>query len=171
MITIVGLKPETTYEVKISAINGKGEGESSAPESFKTQPVRKCLSLSAFFSLSPSLSYVPSTLFTHQPPLLSAAADLTTHNASLPWTLLDLTPRRCIACPACTSVFYMWMCVFVLVCVRVFKQFPENCCVTAASHLSSASQLCGAPPPSVLPVPACARQQLCLVSAESCVLC
>ncbi|XP_068071874.1 neural cell adhesion molecule 1a isoform X1 [Danio rerio] len=40
LITIVGLKPETTYEVKISAINGKGEGESSAPESFKTQPVR-----------------------------------------------------------------------------------------------------------------------------------
>ncbi|XP_051732796.1 neural cell adhesion molecule 1a isoform X5 [Ctenopharyngodon idella] len=40
LITIVGLKPETTYEVKISAINGKGEGESSAPESFKTQPVQ-----------------------------------------------------------------------------------------------------------------------------------
>ncbi|XP_016332714.1 neural cell adhesion molecule 1-like isoform X4 [Sinocyclocheilus anshuiensis] len=40
LITIVGLKPETTYEVKISAINGKGEGESSPPESFKTQPVR-----------------------------------------------------------------------------------------------------------------------------------
>ncbi|XP_026090800.1 neural cell adhesion molecule 1-like isoform X13 [Carassius auratus] len=38
-ITIDGLKPETTYEVKISAINGKGEGESSPPESFKTQPV------------------------------------------------------------------------------------------------------------------------------------
>ncbi|XP_042567396.1 neural cell adhesion molecule 1-like [Cyprinus carpio] len=38
-ITIVGLKPETTYEVKISAINGKGAGESSPPESFKTQPV------------------------------------------------------------------------------------------------------------------------------------
>ncbi|KAG1940667.1 neural cell adhesion molecule, partial [Pimephales promelas] len=41
VITIVGLKPETTYEVKISAINGKGEGESSAPENFKTQPVRE----------------------------------------------------------------------------------------------------------------------------------
>ncbi|XP_029924427.1 neural cell adhesion molecule 1a isoform X4 [Myripristis murdjan] len=39
MITIVGLKPETTYEVKISAINGKGEGESSPPTSFKTEPV------------------------------------------------------------------------------------------------------------------------------------
>ncbi|CAM4668492.1 unnamed protein product [Leuciscus chuanchicus] len=41
LITIVGLKPETTYEVKISAINGKGEGESSALEIFKTQPVRE----------------------------------------------------------------------------------------------------------------------------------
>ncbi|XP_028840008.1 neural cell adhesion molecule 1a isoform X12 [Denticeps clupeoides] len=40
MITIVGLKPETTYEVRMSAINGKGEGESSAPENFKTAPVR-----------------------------------------------------------------------------------------------------------------------------------
>ncbi|XP_067280359.1 neural cell adhesion molecule 1a isoform X3 [Pseudorasbora parva] len=41
LITIVGLKPETTYEIKMSAINGKGEGESSTPESFKTQPVRE----------------------------------------------------------------------------------------------------------------------------------
>ncbi|XP_031724930.1 neural cell adhesion molecule 1a isoform X10 [Anarrhichthys ocellatus] len=39
-ITIVGLKPETTYEVKMSAINGKGEGESSLPSTFKTEPVQ-----------------------------------------------------------------------------------------------------------------------------------
>ncbi|XP_034745697.1 neural cell adhesion molecule 1a isoform X20 [Etheostoma cragini] len=38
-ITIVGLKPETTYEVKMSAINGKGEGESSPARTFKTEPV------------------------------------------------------------------------------------------------------------------------------------
>ncbi|KPP79835.1 hypothetical protein Z043_100555, partial [Scleropages formosus] len=38
-ITIVGLKPETNYEVKMSAINGKGEGESSLAQSFKTEPV------------------------------------------------------------------------------------------------------------------------------------
>ncbi|KAK9521024.1 hypothetical protein VZT92_020867 [Zoarces viviparus] len=38
--TITGLKPETGYEVKLSAINGKGEGESSPAEVFKTQPVR-----------------------------------------------------------------------------------------------------------------------------------
>ncbi|KAM4620554.1 neural cell adhesion molecule 1a [Polymixia lowei] len=41
MITIVGLKPETVYEIKMSAINGKGEGESSPPTTFKTQPVRE----------------------------------------------------------------------------------------------------------------------------------
>lgn len=40
-ITIVGLKPETTYEIKMSAINGKGEGESSPASTFKTEPVRK----------------------------------------------------------------------------------------------------------------------------------
>ncbi|XP_024249582.1 neural cell adhesion molecule 1 isoform X12 [Oncorhynchus tshawytscha] len=40
MITIVGLKPETFYEVKMSAINGKGEGESSTPLNFKTAPVQ-----------------------------------------------------------------------------------------------------------------------------------
>ncbi|XP_049322460.1 neural cell adhesion molecule 1a isoform X10 [Astyanax mexicanus] len=41
LITIVGLKPETKYEVKMSAINGKGEGDSCPPETFKTQPVRE----------------------------------------------------------------------------------------------------------------------------------
>ncbi|XP_038563713.1 neural cell adhesion molecule 1a isoform X10 [Micropterus salmoides] len=40
-IIISGLKPETTYEVKMSAINGKGEGESSPTSTFKTQPVRE----------------------------------------------------------------------------------------------------------------------------------
>ncbi|XP_024119160.1 neural cell adhesion molecule 1a isoform X10 [Oryzias melastigma] len=40
-ILVTGLKPETAYEVKMSAINGKGEGESSAASSFKTKPVRE----------------------------------------------------------------------------------------------------------------------------------
>lgn len=40
-VTITGLKPETSYEVKLSAINGKGEGESSPTEFFKTEPVSK----------------------------------------------------------------------------------------------------------------------------------
>nr|XP_046267055.1 neural cell adhesion molecule 1a isoform X6 [Scatophagus argus] len=39
-ITIVDLKPETIYEVRMSAINGKGEGESSQARTFKTEPVQ-----------------------------------------------------------------------------------------------------------------------------------
>ncbi|XP_064896307.1 neural cell adhesion molecule 1 isoform X18 [Columba livia] len=41
MITITGLKPETTYSVRLSAVNGKGVGEISVPSDFKTQPVRE----------------------------------------------------------------------------------------------------------------------------------
>nr|XP_023964815.1 neural cell adhesion molecule 1 isoform X18 [Chrysemys picta bellii] len=40
MITIMGLKPETTYAIRLSAINGKGLGEISAVSQFKTQPVQ-----------------------------------------------------------------------------------------------------------------------------------
>ncbi|XP_036416468.1 neural cell adhesion molecule 1b isoform X6 [Colossoma macropomum] len=40
-VTITGLKPETQYEAKMSAINGKGEGESSSTVAFKTEPVRE----------------------------------------------------------------------------------------------------------------------------------
>ncbi|XP_024133343.1 neural cell adhesion molecule 1b isoform X10 [Oryzias melastigma] len=39
-VTITGLKPETSYELKLLAINGKGESESSPAEFFKTEPVR-----------------------------------------------------------------------------------------------------------------------------------
>ncbi|XP_065553150.1 neural cell adhesion molecule 1 isoform X2 [Lathamus discolor] len=41
MITITGLKPETAYSVRLSAVNGKGVGEISLPSDFKTQPVRE----------------------------------------------------------------------------------------------------------------------------------
>uniref|UniRef100_UPI0037E71F53 neural cell adhesion molecule 1-like n=1 Tax=Semicossyphus pulcher TaxID=241346 RepID=UPI0037E71F53 len=40
-ITIVGLAPETAYEIKISALNGKGQSESSPALTFKTEPVRE----------------------------------------------------------------------------------------------------------------------------------
>ncbi|KAI9528560.1 hypothetical protein NQZ68_018740 [Dissostichus eleginoides] len=46
-VTIAGLKPETTYEVKMSAINGKGEGESSAVSSFTTEPVQYSFTISS----------------------------------------------------------------------------------------------------------------------------
>ncbi|XP_024133342.1 neural cell adhesion molecule 1b isoform X9 [Oryzias melastigma] len=39
-VTITGLKPETSYELKLLAINGKGESESSPAEFFKTEPVQ-----------------------------------------------------------------------------------------------------------------------------------
>uniref|UniRef100_A0A8C3XQR6 Neural cell adhesion molecule 1 n=1 Tax=Chelydra serpentina TaxID=8475 RepID=A0A8C3XQR6_CHESE len=40
VITIMSLKPETTYTIRLSAINGKGLGEISAVSEFKTQPVQ-----------------------------------------------------------------------------------------------------------------------------------
>ncbi|KAM9220007.1 neural cell adhesion molecule 1 isoform 15-T15 [Dugong dugon] len=39
IVTIVGLKPETTYAVRLAALNGKGLGEISTASEFKTQPV------------------------------------------------------------------------------------------------------------------------------------
>ncbi|XP_043935394.1 neural cell adhesion molecule 1 [Protopterus annectens] len=38
-ITVSGLKPETTYKIRLSAINGKGQGETSNLVDFKTEPV------------------------------------------------------------------------------------------------------------------------------------
>lgn len=39
IVTIMGLKPETRYAVRLAALNGKGLGEISAATEFKTQPV------------------------------------------------------------------------------------------------------------------------------------
>ncbi|NWX59818.1 NCAM1 protein, partial [Promerops cafer] len=41
LVTITGLRPETSYAVRLSAVNGKGVGELSLPAEFKTQPVRE----------------------------------------------------------------------------------------------------------------------------------
>ncbi|XP_057676250.1 neural cell adhesion molecule 1a isoform X4 [Corythoichthys intestinalis] len=40
-INIAGLTPDTTYEIKMSAINGKGESESSTAVKFMTGPIRE----------------------------------------------------------------------------------------------------------------------------------
>ncbi|XP_059913010.1 neural cell adhesion molecule 1a isoform X12 [Gadus macrocephalus] len=40
-IILTGLKPETAYEVKMAAVNGKGDGESSPSTAFKTKPIRE----------------------------------------------------------------------------------------------------------------------------------
>ncbi|XP_041424330.1 neural cell adhesion molecule 1-B isoform X9 [Xenopus laevis] len=41
IITVTGLKPETSYMVKLSAVNGKGLGDSTPSQDFTTQPVRE----------------------------------------------------------------------------------------------------------------------------------
>ncbi|XP_053308252.1 neural cell adhesion molecule 1 isoform X1 [Spea bombifrons] len=41
IITLTSLKPQTQYTLKLSAINGKGLGESTSPFDFVTQPVRE----------------------------------------------------------------------------------------------------------------------------------
>ncbi|XP_055516615.1 neural cell adhesion molecule 1a isoform X3 [Leucoraja erinacea] len=41
IITIGGLLPETTYSLRLSAINGKGIGDASQIIKFKTQPIRE----------------------------------------------------------------------------------------------------------------------------------
>eukprot|EP00079_Xenopus_tropicalis_P037676 XP_017951447.1 PREDICTED: neural cell adhesion molecule 1 isoform X2 [Xenopus tropicalis] len=40
IITVTGLKPETSYLVKLSAVNGKGLGDSTPSQEFTTQPVK-----------------------------------------------------------------------------------------------------------------------------------
>ncbi|XP_048022403.1 neural cell adhesion molecule 1a isoform X22 [Megalobrama amblycephala] len=83
LITIVGLKPETTYEVKISAINGKGEGESSAPESFKTQPV---LSSETPTSIPPTTADLKGE---PNPPKLEAKPESTGNEMKVHWIKQD----------------------------------------------------------------------------------
>uniref|UniRef100_A0A8C6TV48 Zgc:152904 n=1 Tax=Neogobius melanostomus TaxID=47308 RepID=A0A8C6TV48_9GOBI len=38
-VVLTGLEPNTTYEVRVSAVNGKGQGEYSHTESFQTLPI------------------------------------------------------------------------------------------------------------------------------------
>lgn len=171
LITIVGLKPETTYEVKISAINGKGEGESSPPESFKTQPVRKCLSLSVFLSLSVPLYHMTLALSLPINPPSSAQqqTSLPTMHPCLGPCWISLPGDALLVLCVCFCI-YMWMCVHLYVSVCL-NNFPKA--IVSLQPLTSAvlpSDVALLPVlTSLLPVPACARQQLCLVSTESCV--
>lgn len=41
MVILSNLEPNTTYEIKVAAVNGKGQGEYSKIEIFQTLPVRK----------------------------------------------------------------------------------------------------------------------------------
>ncbi|XP_056287066.1 neural cell adhesion molecule 2-like [Pseudoliparis swirei] len=40
-VVLTGLEPNTTYEVRVAAVNGKGQGEFSHTESFQTIPIRE----------------------------------------------------------------------------------------------------------------------------------
>ncbi|XP_072304806.1 neural cell adhesion molecule 2-like isoform X1 [Eucyclogobius newberryi] len=40
-VVLTSLEPNTTYEVRVSAVNGKGQGEFSHMESFQTLPIRE----------------------------------------------------------------------------------------------------------------------------------
>ncbi|XP_045078518.1 neural cell adhesion molecule 1-like isoform X11 [Coregonus clupeaformis] len=83
MITIVGLKPETIYEVKMSAINGKGEGESSPPLNFKTEPVLSSVTPTFIPSTSAALKGEPS------PPKLEGKLQTTGNTLKVNWIKQD----------------------------------------------------------------------------------
>ncbi|XP_062309878.1 neural cell adhesion molecule 1a isoform X13 [Osmerus eperlanus] len=87
VLTMVGLKPETSYEVKMSAINGKGEGESSATMSFKTEPVRYTFTIS---SVTPTL-LVPTSapLREPSPPKLDGELEKTGESFKVNWVMQD----------------------------------------------------------------------------------
>uniref|UniRef100_A0A3B3XBT4 Neural cell adhesion molecule 2 n=1 Tax=Poecilia mexicana TaxID=48701 RepID=A0A3B3XBT4_9TELE len=40
-VVLTGLEPNTTYEVRVAAVNGKGQGEFSRMETFQTLPIRE----------------------------------------------------------------------------------------------------------------------------------
>uniref|UniRef100_H3BWQ8 Neural cell adhesion molecule 2 n=1 Tax=Tetraodon nigroviridis TaxID=99883 RepID=H3BWQ8_TETNG len=40
-VVLTGLEPNTTYEVRVAAVNGKGQGEFSHTEAFQTLPIRE----------------------------------------------------------------------------------------------------------------------------------
>nr|XP_049608488.1 neural cell adhesion molecule 2 isoform X4 [Syngnathus scovelli] len=40
-VALTGLEPNTTYEVRVAAVNGKGQGEFSHMETFQTLPIRE----------------------------------------------------------------------------------------------------------------------------------
>eukprot|EP00062_Callorhinchus_milii_P011294 gi/632957096/ref/XP_007894289.1/ PREDICTED: neural cell adhesion molecule 1 isoform X10 [Callorhinchus milii] len=65
VITISGLSPETMYKLRLSAINGKGIGDSSPITEFKTQPVP--ITVRVFVSVPVSDEPI-STMSTEMPP-------------------------------------------------------------------------------------------------------
>ncbi|XP_047661566.1 neural cell adhesion molecule 1a isoform X8 [Tachysurus fulvidraco] len=82
-ITIVGLKPETEYEVMMSAINGKGEGESCPSETFKTLPVMSSVTPTSNPPTTAALKGEPN------PPKLDAKLQSPGNEMKVIWTKQD----------------------------------------------------------------------------------
>lgn len=154
-VTIAGLKPETTYEVKMSAINGKGEGESSLARTFKTEPVRKycprcscpcsqktlhpnalnvhCLLMSSWAQMFSTL-YTP--LFLRQAPVQSFSIQATRMQLPLPnptWLNSDNYVKINL------SMLHHWtvMCFFPHACLQCVRQsFLPSFHSTALCHIN-----------------------------------
>lgn len=110
-VTITGLKPETSYEVKLSAVNGKGEGESSPAEFFKTEPVRKCLMLQVFTPLRPRCS---------QTYYLKRIYKISTEDQSFSPTAWTISPKLPAVSSQSASVFLqMVFCLQELTCFSI----------------------------------------------------
>ncbi|XP_023817080.1 neural cell adhesion molecule 1 isoform X7 [Oryzias latipes] len=82
-VTITGLKPETSYELKLTAINGKGESERSLAEFFKTQPVRPASKNNTFPFFSEGTEGNPN------PPKLEGTLQPKGNSLKVSWTKQD----------------------------------------------------------------------------------
>ena len=61
-VLLTSLEPNTTYEVRVAAVNGKGQGEFSHTETFQTLPIRK----HGFPPLPPSPSLTSACTLFHE---------------------------------------------------------------------------------------------------------
>ncbi|XP_039526699.1 neural cell adhesion molecule 1b isoform X9 [Pimephales promelas] len=82
-VTVTGLKPENDYEVKMSAINGKGEGDSSQSLVFKTEQVRYSITNGIFHFHTEDTEGEPS------PPILEGTLHSKGNALKVKWTKQD----------------------------------------------------------------------------------
>ncbi|XP_026138312.1 neural cell adhesion molecule 1b isoform X4 [Carassius auratus] len=82
-VTVSGLKPETDYEVKMSAINGKGEGDSSQSVVFKTEHIRYSYTNGIFHFHTEDTEGEPS------PPILEGTIQPKGNSLKVKWTKQD----------------------------------------------------------------------------------
>ncbi|XP_031428211.1 neural cell adhesion molecule 1a isoform X5 [Clupea harengus] len=83
VITIQGLRPETVYELRLAASNGKGQGESSPVETFRTQPVLSPATPTPIPPSSPALKGEPN------PPKLEGKLQTKGNSVKVYWVKQD----------------------------------------------------------------------------------